>query len=153
MYNKLRSVTFIFFQSERKRFIGQLSVIFSGGKAPSGVTEVSFGSLRRHIKTGDIVLFSGVSTSGSIIKFFTHSNYSHIAIVSEIIFLSPLYNFDFFWPVPCTPTQAICPKFTTEVFVLETTPNHRGELLIVFVSSILIYDELFESIQLKEQIK
>lgn len=70
-------------------------------KAPLGVSVVPYQSLAGHIKTGDIVLFSGVSATGSIIKFFTHSNYSHVAI-------------------------ALCPKFTSEVFVLEATPNKQG---------------------------
>lgn len=129
VYGRVRLFYILFFIMKGKGNTNHFSCC-RGIRAPSGVTEVPFGSLRSHIKTGDIVLLSGVSTSGSIIKFFTHSCYSHIAIVRDKS--SSLYNIVYL-SVPHMHThahQAICPKFTSEVFVLETTPNRRGKLII-----------------------
>ena len=43
---------------------------------------VKFGDILPDLKTGDIVLTSGATTGGAIIKLFDNSQFSHVGIVS-----------------------------------------------------------------------
>ena len=43
---------------------------------------VPYSEIREQLQTGDIVLFSGATTSGALIKMFDGSVFSHVGIVS-----------------------------------------------------------------------
>ena len=49
---------------------------------PPDVETVPFSAIAPKLQTGDLVLFSGATSSGAIIKFFDRAQFSHIAIVS-----------------------------------------------------------------------
>lgn len=49
---------------------------------PPNVETVPLGALAPKLQTGDLVLFSGATSSGAIIKFFDHAQFSHVGIVS-----------------------------------------------------------------------
>ena len=48
---------------------------------PPNIKTQLLSSLLPELSTGDIVLFSGATSSGAIIKFFDHSEFSHCGIV------------------------------------------------------------------------
>lgn len=52
-----------------------------GIMAPSGITTVKFDDIVKTLNTGDLVLFSGATTSGALIKLFDNAEFSHIGIV------------------------------------------------------------------------
>lgn len=43
---------------------------------------VSYGKIRGELQTGDLVLFSGATSSGAIIKIFDGALFSHVGVVS-----------------------------------------------------------------------
>ena len=49
------------------------------------VTTVPYSSVVNTLNTGDLVLFSGATSSGAIIKFFDNSQFSHVGLVREYI--------------------------------------------------------------------
>ena len=51
--------------------------------APSHITTVKFDDIVDTLNTGDLVLFSGATTSGALIKLFDNAEFSHIGIVSS----------------------------------------------------------------------
>ena len=57
-----------------------------GIKVPSDITTVKFDGIVNTLKTGDLVLFSGATTSGALIKLFDNAEFSHIGLVSFAIF-------------------------------------------------------------------
>ena len=57
-----------------------------GIKGPSDITTVKFDGIVNTLKTGDLVLFSGATTSGALIKLFDNAEFSHIGLVSFAIF-------------------------------------------------------------------
>lgn len=54
---------------------------------PADVETTTLSNLIPALNTGDLVLFSGATNSGAMIKFFDHSEFSHIGIVSSISWL------------------------------------------------------------------
>ena len=54
----------------------------SGIYPPPNVVTKPYGLVSETLRTGDIVLFSGATSSGAIIKFFDHSQFSHCGVVS-----------------------------------------------------------------------
>ena len=48
---------------------------------PPDVITRTYSSVAETLETGDIVLFSGATSSGAIIKFFDRSQFSHIGLV------------------------------------------------------------------------
>lgn len=57
-------------------------------EAPQSSKAVSLGSLIGDLETGDIVLMSGMSLSGSIIRLFDQSEFSHVALVFKADYIS-----------------------------------------------------------------
>ena len=55
-----------------------------GIRPPSEITTVPYSSVIDSLNTGDLVLFSGATSSGAIIKFFDNSQFSHVGLVSGI---------------------------------------------------------------------
>lgn len=53
---------------------------------PPDVETVPLGTIIPKLQTGDLVLFSGATSSGAIIKFFDRAQFSHIGIVSHQMF-------------------------------------------------------------------
>lgn len=51
----------------------------------SEVTGVPYDDIASTLNTGDIMLMSGVTSTGAIIKFFDNAQFSHVAIVSIAI--------------------------------------------------------------------
>ena len=51
---------------------------------PEGVTVVPYDDVAPTLNTGDIMLFSGVTSTGAIIKCFDRATFSHVAIVSTL---------------------------------------------------------------------
>lgn len=49
---------------------------------PPDVDTVPLGTIIPRLQTGDLVLFSGATSSGAIIKFFDQAQFSHIGVVS-----------------------------------------------------------------------
>ena len=58
-----------------------LSIHREGIYPPPDVTTRTYSSVAETLETGDIVLFSGATSSGAIIKFFDRSQFSHIGLV------------------------------------------------------------------------
>ncbi len=54
-----------------------------GIKPPPDVETVPLKDILPELKTGDIILTSGATSFGAIIKFFDDSNFSHVALVSH----------------------------------------------------------------------
>ena len=48
---------------------------------PSGITPVPYDDIASTLNTGDIMLLSGVTNSGAVIKLFDGGQFSHVAIV------------------------------------------------------------------------
>ena len=59
----------------------------NGVLPPPEVTTTPFGSIASTLDTGDVILFSGATSSGAIIKFFDRSQFSHVGLVSSIMLL------------------------------------------------------------------
>ena len=58
------------------------NIIHSEGiRPPPEITTVPYSSVVNTLKTGDLVLFSGATSSGAIIKFFDNSQFSHVGLV------------------------------------------------------------------------
>ena len=53
-----------------------------GINPPPDITPVKFDELAPKLKTGDIVLFTGATSSGAIIRLFDNAEFSHVGIVS-----------------------------------------------------------------------
>ena len=53
-----------------------------GIRPPPEITTVPYSSVVNTLNTGDLVLFSGATSSGAIIKFFDNSQFSHVGLVS-----------------------------------------------------------------------
>lgn len=49
---------------------------------PPGITPVPYDDIASTLNTGDIMLFSGVTNSGAVIKIFDGAQFSHVAIVN-----------------------------------------------------------------------
>jgi len=59
-----------------------LNLIFSDGIKPqSDVQTVPFDEVAKTLNTGDIVLFTGATSSGAIIRLFDNAEFSHSGIV------------------------------------------------------------------------
>ena len=50
----------------------------------SEVTTVPYNDIASMLNTGDIMLMSGVTSTGAVIKFFDNTQFSHVAIVSIV---------------------------------------------------------------------
>ncbi len=60
-----------------------LCALYSNGiMPPPEVSTVTFSSISSQLQTGDLVLFSGATSSGALIKLFDHSQFSHVGLVS-----------------------------------------------------------------------
>jgi len=53
-----------------------------GINPPPDITPLKFDELAPQLKTGDIVLFTGATSSGAIIRLFDNAEFSHVGIVS-----------------------------------------------------------------------
>ena len=53
-----------------------------GINPPADVETVKFDDLAPKLQTGDIVLFTGATSSGAIIRLFDNAEFSHVGIVS-----------------------------------------------------------------------
>lgn len=51
---------------------------------PPGITAVPYDDIASKLNTGDIMLFSGVTNTGVVIKLFDGGQFSHVAIVGDI---------------------------------------------------------------------
>lgn len=70
---------------------------------PPDVTTKTYSSVTESLDTGDIVLFSGATSSGAIIKFFDRSQFSHIGLVGTAhLIVQPLAPF--FLPLSYLPS-------------------------------------------------
>lgn len=67
-----------------------LSKLVEGIMPAPNVETVPLGTLVPKLQTGDLVLFSGATSSGAIIKFFDNAQFSHIGIVIKSKFSSHL---------------------------------------------------------------
>ena len=65
-------------------------ILFSDGIIPPSIDTgpVELNSVIGSLQTGDLVLFSGVTPSGAIIRFFDKSQFSHVGIVSISQYIS-----------------------------------------------------------------
>ena len=57
-----------------------------GIKPPSDVETVKLDDVLPQLQTGDLVLMTGATTGGAIIKLFDDSEFTHVAIVSILRF-------------------------------------------------------------------
>ena len=53
-----------------------------GINPPPNIKTVTFDELAPKLQTGDIVLFTGATSSGAIIRLFDNAEFSHVGIVS-----------------------------------------------------------------------
>lgn len=60
-----------------------LSKLVDGIMPPPDVETVPLGTIIPKLQTGDLVLFSGATSSGAIIKFFDRAQFSHIGIITR----------------------------------------------------------------------
>lgn len=60
-----------------------LSIHREGIYPPPDVVTRTYSSVAETLETGDIVLFSGATSSGAIIKFFDRSQFSHVGLVRD----------------------------------------------------------------------
>ena len=58
------------------------NIYSTGINPPPEVNAVPFSSVADIFNTGDIILLSGATNSGAIIKLFTGAEFSHVGIVS-----------------------------------------------------------------------
>ena len=56
---------------------------------PPDVTTKTYSSVTEGLDTGDIVLFSGADSSGSLIKFLDRSQFSHVGLVGTAHLIVP----------------------------------------------------------------
>jgi hypothetical protein len=63
-----------------------LSKLVDGIKMPPEYPIKSYGSISSTLQTGDIVLFSGASSTGSLIKIFDGALFSHVGLVLRVDF-------------------------------------------------------------------
>lgn len=56
-----------------------------GINPPSDVETVKFDDLAPKLQTGDIILFTGATSSGAIIRLFDKAEFSHVGIVSLLV--------------------------------------------------------------------
>lgn len=65
-------------------------ILFSDGIIPPSIDTgpVELNSVIGSLQTGDLVLFSGVTPSGAIIRFIDKSQFSHVGIVSISQYIS-----------------------------------------------------------------
>lgn len=68
-----------------QHFIIPYSLCRDGIMPPPDVETVPLGAISSELQTGDLVLFSGATSSGAIIKFFDRAQFSHIGIVSLVV--------------------------------------------------------------------
>lgn len=54
-----------------------------GIRPPPDVTTVPLDTVANTFNTGDIILLSGATNSGAVIKLFDDSQFSHVGIVSN----------------------------------------------------------------------
>ena len=55
---------------------------------PPGITPIPYDEIASKLDTGDIMLFSGMTNSGGVIKIFDGAQFSHVAIVSDLYSLT-----------------------------------------------------------------
>ena len=55
-----------------------------GINPPPDVQTVKFDELAPQLQTGDIVLFTGATSSGAIIRLFDYAEFSHVGLVSYV---------------------------------------------------------------------
>lgn len=67
-----------------------LSKLVNGIMPPPDMETVPLSSLIPKLQTGDLILFSGATSSGAVIKFFDNSQFSHIGIVIKTKFSSQM---------------------------------------------------------------
>lgn len=58
-----------------------------GINPPPDVETVKFDDLAPKLQTGDIILFTGATSSGAIIRLFDNAEFSHVGIVSLFVVL------------------------------------------------------------------
>ena len=56
-----------------------------GINPPPNVKTVKFDDLAPKLQTGDIVLFTGATSSGAIIRLFDNAEFSHVGVVSLLV--------------------------------------------------------------------
>ena len=90
-----------------------------GLRPPEGVMVVPYDDIASTLNTGDIMLMSGVTSSGAIIKFFDNAQFSHVSIVNKYnSFEKLMSSFNFF--------KVIKSKYTTELMSWESNTNKSG---------------------------
>ena len=55
-----------------------------GIRPPHAKTFVPYDEAIKDLDTGDLVLFAGATSQGAIIRFFDHSQFSHVGLVSPL---------------------------------------------------------------------
>lgn len=94
---------------------------------PPDVHTVPLNSITCNLNTGDLVLFSGATSSGAIIKFFDHSEFSHIGIVSHLSVcpaIHPHLILRFFL------VQVMKTKYSSSLLIWEASTNKAGEVCL-----------------------
>ena len=61
---------------------------------PSNVKTVPFNELAKTLNTGDIVLFTGATSSGAVIRLFDNAEFSHVGLVSNFMLSCYHCNYD-----------------------------------------------------------
>ena len=93
-----------------------------GIKGPSDVTTVKFDGIVNTLKTGDLVLFSGATTSGALIKLFDNAEFSHIGLVSFAI--STILVLNLFGIAKHTHTHKLCAFMHAHLCACACTHTH-----------------------------
>lgn len=87
---------------------------------PPDMEAVPLSAIAPKLQTGDLVLFSGATSSGAIIKFFDRAQFSHIAIVS-LGSEHKVYHVSVFAPV-----QVIRTEYSARPLIWEASTNKAG---------------------------
>ena len=90
---------------------------------PPNVNTHTLSSLLPKLNTGDLVLFSGATSSGAIIKFFDNAEFSHIAIVSPNLYFHRclIVKAIFLFSLKVVKTQ-----YSSQVLIWEASTNKAG---------------------------
>lgn len=71
-----------------------LEKLVDGIRAPRDIITKPYSDVVKTLDTGDLVLFSGATSSGALIKFFDNSEFSHIGLVLKAKYTSQMLIYE-----------------------------------------------------------
>lgn len=110
-------------------------LIYSQGiRPPPEITVVPLDSVAGTFNTGDIILLSGATNSGAIIKLFDNSQFSHVGIVSHQChhYYDIMIMYDsILILIQCD--QVLKFLHTAQLMIFQSSTNRAGEPMLILV--------------------